>query len=176
MPLVDPVIRPAKQTARLPSRRPLPKLVNNVPTLRLRQRSNTTTPAVVQPAPQQRSAIPQATARPAPAKPKRRLLRTLHLPLLLAVASTLLAGVLFQSLVIGEISIAAYALFAFVRRIPSRTSFILAALSVLTVLVLLGTQGYSSLADNFAVYAFLLIGTGVLSLIRETRARQVAEE
>ena len=79
-------------------------------------------------------------------------------------------GVLAQSLVIGEVLIVVYAIFAFVRRVPSRTTFLLALMSLVLIVVLLTMKPESRLAQNFAVYTFLLLVIGTISLAIEVRS------
>lgn len=72
-----------------------------------------------------------------------------------------------QSAVVGEIAIAVYAIVALKQRIASRLTFILALLAFVGVLLLLIFQANQTLAANFALYSFLLLAVGVLSLVRE---------
>jgi hypothetical protein len=91
----------------------------------------------------------------------------------LVVAAGLIIGigVLMQSLIIGELCILAYAIFAVARRVPSHTTFMLAGISLASILVLMRVNSYSPLAGNFAVYAFMLLALGVITLVRETVAQ-----
>lgn len=91
--------------------------------------------------------------------------------------AALLAGILFtgtlaQSLGIGEVLVAAYAVFAFVRRVSSRTTFLLVLVSLGTVVALRLLGRDPQLSSNFAVYSFLLAFTGVVSLAMEVRRPQ----
>ena len=91
----------------------------------------------------------------------------LQIPLI--VVSAICIGLAIPLLIFGEIAIAAYAVIALVRRIPSRTSFLLALIALGAVVVLLLLQGQGSLSQNFAVYAFLLLTVGTISLALEVR-------
>lgn len=85
------------------------------------------------------------------------------------VAAILVAGTVVQTLVAGELLIAAYAVYALVRRVPSRTTFLLALLSLGTIMVLRALGKDTLLAANFAVYSLLLAFVGVITLAREVR-------
>lgn len=75
----------------------------------------------------------------------------------------IVAGTLAQSLVFGELAIVVYAIFAIARHIASRTTFLLALIAFLSIVLLLLISN-SALAANFAVYAFLLLAVGTISL------------
>jgi hypothetical protein len=102
---------------------------------------------------------------------RHRLLQKFQLPLF--IVGAVLVGLLVQSLVFGEIVIGFYAAWALVRRIASRTTFMLALIALVGIVVVLLLQGESSLSNNFAVYAFLLLTIGTVSLGLEVR-REVA--
>lgn len=72
-----------------------------------------------------------------------------------------------QSAIIGEICIVVYAIVVLKQKIAARLTFILALLAFVGVLVLLLFQANQTLAANFALYAFLLLAVGSLSLLRE---------
>ena len=113
---------------------------------------------------------PLASSRPA--RPKRRALRgTLSTAGLIAVV--LLTGTAAQTLAVGEVMIAAYAVYVLVRRVPSRTTFMLALVSLAAVAVMQIVGKDAMLASNFAVYAFLLAFVGVATLAREVRRTKV---
>jgi hypothetical protein len=91
----------------------------------------------------------------------------LQLSLLIIVAAAV--GLLIQSLVVGEVIIAVYAIVALKQRIASRTTFLLALIALVCIVVLVILQGDSTLSEDFAVYAFLLLGVATISLGLETR-------
>jgi hypothetical protein len=91
----------------------------------------------------------------------------LQLPLL--VAGSMLAGFLVESLVIGLALISIYGVAAFIQRVPSRVSFMLSFISMITVIVLLVAKPGTPLAGNFATYTFLLLVIGVIALAIEAR-------
>jgi hypothetical protein len=64
-----------------------------------------------------------------------------------------------------------YAVLAFWRRIPSSTTLTLAGVSLASIIALNIRNPYSSLISNFAVYAFLLLVVGVITLLREIAAQ-----
>ncbi len=81
----------------------------------------------------------------------------------------LAAGACAGVLAVGEALIATYAIYAFVRRLKSRTTFMLVLVSLATVMVLRATGKDAVLASNFAVYSLLLAFIGIVSLAREVR-------
>lgn len=115
---------------------------------------------------------PKATAPPAriqftpPARKASRLER-FQLPLIIIGAS--IAGLFIQNEVVGIAAVVAYSLCAFIFRIPSRTTFALATLSIVAVACLLLFKPNLELASNFTTYTFLLLVTGVITLIVEGR-------
>ena len=113
---------------------------------------------------------PAAPERPfykpaAPAKPTR--WQRWQMPLILTGGT--IGGFLVQTAWIGIAMIAIYGLFAVILRIPSRTTFALAALSVAAITVMLLAKPNEELATNFTTYTFLLLVVGVISLIIEGR-------
>jgi len=91
------------------------------------------------------------------------------LPGLALIIGTILGCGLLPSLVAGEIAIGLYALFAIVRGISSRTTFLIALAAMLAIAVVFSLQANSSFGEHFAVYAFLLLTIGTLSLGLEVR-------
>jgi energy-coupling factor transporter transmembrane protein EcfT len=87
----------------------------------------------------------------------------------LVVAFIVTAGIFAQVLVFGEIVIAVYAVLAFIKHISSRTTFLLALFALLIIVFLLTVQGNDTPSDNFAVYTFLLMVVGTISLGLEVR-------
>ncbi len=79
------------------------------------------------------------------------------------------AGILMQFVVAGEILIAAYAVVVLLRHIPSRVTFLGALGSIGYIIFMLFTNLNQTLLKNFAMYAFLLLLIGTLSLAREGR-------
>jgi hypothetical protein len=118
-------------------------------------------------APQQAT---QTTERPfyKPAPPaKRSRWQRWQMPLILTAGT--IGGFLVQNEWIGIVMIAVYGLFALILRIPSRTTFALAALSIAAITVMLLAKPNEELATNFTTYTFLLLVVGVISLIIEGR-------
>jgi len=126
--------------------------------------------------PRPAAAVPAVTAVPAPqpvrtsplAKPRQHRMRNGFATVGLVVA-ILVAGTVVQTLFVGELLIAAYAVYALIRRVASRTTFLLAVLSLLTIVVLRAVGKDAQLAANFAVYSLLLAFVGVIALAREVR-------
>ncbi len=96
------------------------------------------------------------------------LWRTLRLPL--AIVATLGIGLFAPSLLAGEIIIGLYAIFALIRGVSSRTTFLLALAALMGIVVLLAFQGNDDTSNNFAVYAFLLLAVGTITLGKEVHA------
>jgi hypothetical protein len=92
--------------------------------------------------------------------------------LLQGIVITLLAmvlGLAASAQSVGEMAIAIYAIVALVTRFPSGTSFVLALLALMMIALLETLRPMSNLAANFAIYAFLLLVVGTLSLSLEMR-------
>jgi uncharacterized membrane protein YcjF (UPF0283 family) len=101
-----------------------------------------------------------------PAKKPRKKAAKLQTPLL--VLAIVVGGFLIQqSVAVGELCIVVYAAITLKQRIASRLTFILALVAFVGVLVMLLFQANEALAKNFALYSFLLLAVGVLSLVRE---------
>lgn len=82
----------------------------------------------------------------------------------LAVAIAL--GFLAQFQIMGTIFIIVYGIISVIKRIPSRTTFILAVISLgVTAVVLL--VGRRAIAENFASYSFLLLIVATINLCLE---------
>lgn len=118
--------------------------------------------------------------RPGTAKPQsvhhrraagRRLGRTMQLPVLAALAIVL--GLSSQFLIFGELAIGIYAVMALARRVSSRTTFTLAMLSLVGIMVSSFVRGSSTQTNNFAVYTFLLMVVGTISLVLEVNRSAV---
>jgi len=91
----------------------------------------------------------------------------LQLPLL--IAGSTLIGFFVQSLLFGIVVILLYGVLAFMLRVPSQTTFLLAFMALITVVILLVARPNATLAGNFATYTFLLLVTGVIALAIEAR-------
>lgn len=102
-----------------------------------------------------------------PKKARRRKHGTIKL--VLAGGAMLVIGTLLQAAAYGEMLIGAYAVFALIRRVESRTTFMLALTSMGCILVMLLLRPDFALMQNFAIYAFLLLLVGTISLTTETR-------
>ncbi|HSW99001.1 MAG TPA: hypothetical protein VLF71_04130 [Candidatus Saccharimonadales bacterium] len=129
--------------------------------------------------PQQPNPAPHPTAPPprrldftAPQQPRhrRRWWQSLLFPC--AILVCLSASFVVQSLPLGMAAIAVYGIVAWARHIPSRVSFIMAFLALLTVVILLVVRQNVDLASNFATYAFLLLVVGIASTMLESRIRR----
>jgi hypothetical protein len=92
-----------------------------------------------------------------------------YIQLPLIIGAGMLGGILAQSAAFGQLAIVIYGVLALVRGIPSRTTFMLALLTMLGTIVLLVFKGDVVLAQNFATYTFLLLVVGVLTLSRELK-------
>ena len=89
-------------------------------------------------------------------------------------AAAIILGVVLwlciESLGFGEIALGLYAAFVLIRRVPSRVTFYgaLACLSGIVIAQIV-TGGENWVGDNLAVYAFLLLAIGTISLGIEVR-------
>jgi len=90
-----------------------------------------------------------------------------QLPLL--VFGGVIVGYLVQSLIFGIAALVVYGICSLVFRIPSRATFTLAFMALVTVVVLLVVRSDAALAGNFATYTFLLLVIGVIALAIEAR-------
>jgi hypothetical protein len=78
--------------------------------------------------------------------------------------ATALLALVAQSLVLGQVAIVIYAIVAIVRRINSRTTFAFALLILTSVVIMLAINRTNVLAGHFAIYAFLLLLIGTVSM------------
>ncbi len=108
-------------------------------------------------------------AKPTPSTNKLSIKRRLQLPAI--ITGAMIAGFFAQSLILGEILACAYGVIALVARIPSRTTFTLALMAMVTSIFLLVVRSNTELAQNFATYTFLLLVAGVIALGRELKKR-----
>lgn len=81
----------------------------------------------------------------------------------------LILGLLIQSAAIGQLAIFLYALAAFIFKISSRMTFFL-VLGCFMVVLFASARSDITLAATFAMYAFLLLVIGTISLAREVRS------
>ncbi len=135
-------------------------------------------PSLIAATPAVRTASPARSAvapRPAPkrvyrqtaARPPRKM--PYWLQILLATLLLLAGPMILQSDVLGQLAVVGYGVFAFVRRIPSRTTFTLALIAIVATVIFLVVRGNFTPAGNFATYTFLLLSVGVISLTREIK-------
>jgi K+-sensing histidine kinase KdpD len=102
--------------------------------------------------------------------PRRRAGRTkLVLQGVAVVMLAIILGLAASAQLVGEVTIFVYAVVALALRFPSGTSFALALLALMMIVLLQVLRPMSNLAANFAVYAFLLLIVGVLSFSLEVR-------
>ncbi len=97
----------------------------------------------------------------------KRILNALQVPAIILIS--VIVGYLMQSLVYGEIAIGIYAACALIFKVASRTTFMLAMLSLIVIIATVLTNSTNGLSQNFAVYTFLLLAVGTVSLGREAR-------
>ena len=94
------------------------------------------------------------------------------LRILLLTVAVLAAGMLVQVQATGEALIVIYAVYALIRQVASRTTFMLVLVSLATIMLLHVLGKDAQLASNFAVYSLLLSFIGVISLAYEVRSSQ----
>lgn len=121
-------------------------------------------PAILQPHPRPKQ---RTYYQPMPAPKEYRLWQRMQLPMLLMAGAV--GGFFADNLILGLSLIAGYGLFAFVNRIASRTTFMLAFLLLGAISVMLLLKPSAELIRNFATYAFALLLVGVITLGREAR-------
>lgn len=128
-------------------------------------------PASTQPTPRQQSAA-QAVSRPfaEPIHMPPTRWERMQMPVL--VVTCMIAGFFVQSLWFGIGAVVLYAILSAIFRVPSRVTFTLAFMSLLTVIVLLLLKPQAELASNFATYTFMLLVTGVIALSIEARPQK----
>jgi hypothetical protein len=102
-----------------------------------------------------------------PAKRQRRGMGILKI--VAAIVGGLTFGVLVQSQTAGEVLIGVYAAVALIWRIESRVTFMMALGALVAIMAISLLRSGQPLANNFAVYAFLLLAVGTVSLAIETR-------
>lgn len=107
-----------------------------------------------------------------PLQPKKKRFSWLAMPLL-ALAG-MAAGFLVQSLLVGQIMLALYALYALWRRVPSRTTFTLGMLTFVATVLFFAVRQNGQQAQNYAIYTFWLVVIGTISMIFEIRRSQRA--
>lgn len=95
-------------------------------------------------------------------------LRVLQLPILIVLA--LILGPFLQTLVVGEVLILIYAVYAVVRHITSNVTFLLSLISLVGIGMLYLAGNTGTLATNFVIYCFLLLIVGTVSLGLELRS------
>lgn len=104
---------------------------------------------------------------PQPEATRRSVLQIIQLPLLLIAGA--LAGFFAEALAVGLAMLAVYGVFAFVTRIPSRTTFTLALLLLAAICLMLLAKPSGILIQNFSTYTFILLLIGVITLGREAK-------
>lgn len=87
----------------------------------------------------------------------------------LIIGGAMLAGVFAQNAMLGQLAVLAYGIAALIFGIASRTSFILALLAMCATILLLVFKGDVALSQNFAIYTFLFMVVGVITLNRELK-------
>ncbi|HSX32497.1 MAG TPA: hypothetical protein VLF43_04485 [Candidatus Saccharimonadales bacterium] len=124
--------------------------------------STAATPAP-HPLPEPRKYARQAT----PAKKSRNIPQWIQV--ILAVLLLAAGPIVLQSAILGQVAVVAYGIIAYVWRIPSRTTFTLALIAIITTALFLVVKGDFTPAGNFATYTFLFLSVGVISLTREVK-------
>jgi len=85
------------------------------------------------------------------------------------IVGAAVVGLALFSVLAGQIALAIYAIVALWRRVPSQQSFMLALVMFGGIIVASLIPPFQEVADNLAVYAFLLLCIGAISLAREVR-------
>ncbi len=100
-------------------------------------------------------------------KPKKPWRERLQLPVI--IIGGMLAGFAIQNALLGQILIIGYGLAALMYRIPSRTTFIVALAAMSVTIGFLVLKGDLVTSQTFALYSFLLLVVGVITLNREVK-------
>lgn len=101
---------------------------------------------------------------------KTRIRRFPHkLQFVLFITIAVCVGLSLQYLDVGEFMIAVYGIFAMIKHVSSRNTFILALISLICIVLLSVLKDNGTISENFAVYAFLLLIIGTISLGLEAR-------
>lgn len=87
----------------------------------------------------------------------------------LLVLGSILLGFFVQYVLIGQIVLAIYGIWAAVARISSKITFTMALISLGTTFVLLIMRPQDMLVKNFATYSFLLLVVGAITFGLEVR-------
>jgi len=103
---------------------------------------------------------------------KKRRFAWLAMPMLAIVGMG--AGFLLQSLLIGQVMLLLYAVWAFWRRVPSKTTFLMGLMTFGTTVLFFTVRQNGQLAQNFAVYTFWIVVIGTISMAIEIRESQRA--
>ncbi|HTE58291.1 MAG TPA: hypothetical protein VK694_06110 [Verrucomicrobiae bacterium] len=128
--------------------------------------------AAHRPAPQ---AKPVAAVRPAPTTPATPKKRSFFKRMVVGIGKFLLGIGIFilaflaQSPAIGQVAIGIYAIAAIGWRISSRITFTMAVMA-LALVIFASIRSDVTLANTFALYVFLLLAVGTLTLWREVRS------
>jgi len=109
-------------------------------------------------------------ARAKAAQRHHRLWRRLQMPCI--VMGCVAAGFFVQALWLGITLTLLYGVIALLLRLKSSVSFGLAILSFAATVIVMVAQPATSLASNFAAYAFLLLTIGVIALTLEVRPQR----
>ncbi len=177
--LVDPfvpVCRPLQRRVVTAGRRPIPggqygrEWFRPGPTVKPSMGDSRSAPPPAVRRPQRITPPVEARQQAVPASPRhtarrgwlRRPLRRLQVPVVMLAAAAVV--LLAQSLVLGEIAISVYTVAAIVRRVSSRTTFAFALLTLVSVLLMLCINRTNALVGHFAIYTFLLLAAGTVSL------------
>lgn len=83
------------------------------------------------------------------------------------ILGTLSIGLVLRMQTVGVFIIFIYAILAFIRHIESRFSFLLALFLFLYIVMTLLIQNNTTIPAHFALYIFLLLSIGTISLARE---------
>lgn len=167
---IDGFVNPVRHDPQRPQLRPM-SIPRPKPAAQI-QTSKTRPQPAVRSAPRQPAvqAPPQRITFDAPQElqPRRRFRQRLAFPAVILMC--LCASFLVQSLPLGMAAIAVYAAVAWIKKLPSRYSFVMAFLSLTTVIVLLVVRQNVDLASNFSTYTFLLLVAGIVSVMLESKA------
>jgi hypothetical protein len=186
--VIDDIIRPQPKKLRPQQRQypaiSQPRLNQQQPINQHQQRvQSDIAPIAKQKATQQRpiNPVPRQFATPKASTKKKRTLRQRFskfekIFLIIAGPLFLAATIRFsKNAAVGEIAIAAYALLVLILQIPSRVTFWFVSMFLVSIPAVLLIIPDIQRSHNTALYAFMLLGVGLLSLILETRRLEARE-
>ncbi len=83
------------------------------------------------------------------------------------LVALVLGSGLFENVAIGQISIVLYGIYALIRKIPSSTTFTMAAITLVFMPIIALIREEKELVGTFGVYAYMLFVVAAISAVLE---------